>query len=163
MLRRRLLRPSHVFALRLRETREARLWSQARLEDEMTAAGRPIGRKGVTRLEAGERDVSLDEALAFAEVLHTVPAQLFIPPGRALIEVAAERAAFDGDAFRSWFRFGEAFEEVDHARSRADERAVVRAAQALMDAVRIDDEGARREALRAIAVAVSRLENADTS
>src|SRR5688500_17476466 len=74
------LKPSEVFASRLRELRISRGMSQAELAKRMTAVGRPISKVGLLRIESGARGISLDEAIALIAELHAVPPHLLTPP-----------------------------------------------------------------------------------
>ncbi len=74
-------RPEQVFAARVREMRERYGWSQQRLAKAMSARGLAIGANmaapmhidpsGVTRLERGDRQIRLDEAVLLAEIFDT--------------------------------------------------------------------------------------------
>lgn len=64
-------RPSEIFARHLRLTREERRMSQADLAKRIGTS-----KTTVLRTESGQRDVSLDEALALAAVLDLTPMQL---------------------------------------------------------------------------------------
>jgi transcriptional regulator with XRE-family HTH domain len=99
------MRPSEVFALRLRETREARQQSQVKLAQRMTDAGTPISNRAVRAIERGERGISLDEALAFAAVLNAVPAYLLTPPDKVWVEVT-DVVSVDGAGIRAFLRYG---------------------------------------------------------
>ncbi len=96
---RRALDIGHVFAYRLRDTRRAKGWDQARLADEMTRRGFPaITRSAISKIEAGRfgaggdygeepirrgqtapRQVSLAEAIGFAVALGVSPTSLILP------------------------------------------------------------------------------------
>ena len=87
--RRRLegLRPSEIFARRLREVRTARGESQETLAQTMTERGAcPLSKAALLRIEKGKgfdeggRGLSLDEAIALAAVLNAAPAHLLTPP-----------------------------------------------------------------------------------
>lgn len=152
-------RVSDVFRQRLRETRTARNLTQGELGARMREAGHPtIDKVAVLRIEKGERGLSLDEALAFASVLHAVPAQLFTPPGDELVSIT-ENYAVDGADMRAWLRYGDAL--IAHSGDLPEElwqdRAVQKmavAAIALVDAMRNDDKAGKVDAYHAIEAAL---------
>ena len=159
------MRPSEVFAGRLRETRKARGgMSQTELAERMTDAGRPLSRAALLRLESGSRGLLLDEALALAVCLWVAPAHLLTPPDGAVVGLTDKMAV---DDLRDWFATGNPFpfpvwpaEPRDEDRAllnRNFERSVASYAQALIDADKAGDEDGRRAALRAIRAAVERL------
>jgi transcriptional regulator with XRE-family HTH domain len=100
------LRPSAVFATRLRETRLARGFSQAELARRMREHGQQMSKAAVLRIESGDRGLSLDEALAFAWVLNAVPAHLLSPPEGEGVMLTAD-AGLDGSGLRNWLLFGD--------------------------------------------------------
>jgi transcriptional regulator with XRE-family HTH domain len=99
--------PSHVFARRLRETREDRGLSQRQLAEAMTAVGRPMDRIAVHRMEKipPERVVSLDEMLGFAKVLEIAPALLISPPDREHVWIT-NGVGYKGGEVRNWLVWG---------------------------------------------------------
>ena len=73
-------RPAQVFARRVREARERRGWSQARLAAEMTRVGYPKTRETLTKLEGGKyRNASVDDVFAIAAALGVPPVHLLVP------------------------------------------------------------------------------------
>jgi transcriptional regulator with XRE-family HTH domain len=148
-------RVSDVFRARLFETRKARSgMSQAALAQAMGEAGYRMDKAAVTRIENGERGISLDEAFAFASVLSAVPAQLFTPPGNEDV-CLTENVAVNGAGMRAWLQYGDAFvaqsgdlpEEL--VRDRALEAMAVYAL-ALVDAKRNEDKAGIQDAYRAL-------------
>jgi transcriptional regulator with XRE-family HTH domain len=145
------LRPSEVFAQRLREIRDARRLTQAELAEKMTRAGRPMNKLAVLRVERGERKVSLDEALAFAYVLGAVPAHLLSPPDDEHVAVT-DQFEMDGEGMRGWLRFGLDLiaDAGDLGPERVEElrlRGIAVLARAYLDAVAGNDKAGRRDAL----------------
>src|SRR5215212_2986864 len=133
------LSPSEAFALRLRETRRARELSQTELARRMTAAGHPMTKAGLLRLENGDRRLTLDEAFALAQVLEAVPAHLLSPPeDREVYVFTTDTSGYDGEALRSWLRFGHPWEEAwierEGARNHRIEGEITRHSLALVDA-----------------------------
>ena len=72
--------PNEVFRRRLREVREARGVSQYDLVRELRALGYPMRQPAITRIERGQRKVSLDEAVAIAAALNVLPERLYRTP-----------------------------------------------------------------------------------
>ena len=73
-------RPSQVLGAQLRAMRERQRLTQQELSEEIeqrTAA--PFDRALIARIEAGKRNVSLDEAFVLAAALGVRPANLFFP------------------------------------------------------------------------------------
>jgi transcriptional regulator with XRE-family HTH domain len=68
-----------VFARQVRDTRERKKWTQSDLANRLESLGYPIDRSAIARIEMGKRDVSLDEALAFAVALGVPPGSLILP------------------------------------------------------------------------------------
>lgn len=149
---------SQVFAYRLRQKREAERISQPALAERMTQRGHPMSKGALLRLENGGRKVSLDEALAFAEVLEAVPVQLLSPPEGAMVYPTNQRG-YDGSALRSWLRFGEAFHEEATASEGRLGTEILAHARALVDAHRGGkDIPGQKDAILAIIAAVRRQE-----
>jgi transcriptional regulator with XRE-family HTH domain len=72
--------PVEVVARRMRELREKRRLSGARLAERMREAGIPWQRDTVANLENGRRaSVGVDELLALAAVLEVAPTHLLVP------------------------------------------------------------------------------------
>ena len=61
--------PDSVFAQRLRETRKVAGLTQQQLADLMSTAGHKMHRSAIAKIEAGDRPVSVGEAVQFAGVL----------------------------------------------------------------------------------------------
>ena len=76
-------------AARVAREREAAGWTPAQLAERLTAAGCPINLRAIYRIEAGERSISFDEAVAFAKVFGTTLDDLTTSP-EALDERLAE-------------------------------------------------------------------------
>ena len=67
------------FAVRIREERERRHWSQADLAKAMSAVGWPWYPQTVHRIESGTRKVSVGEAKSLAEIFGTIVDRLTWP------------------------------------------------------------------------------------
>lgn len=161
----RWMRPSEVFARRVRETRKARGLSQTELAARMTERGRPLSRPALQQLETGNRGVSLDEALALAMCLDAAPANLLSPAADALLALT-DNCAVDGEALRTWFATGDALVGAAWpATPGADDRAALDVilsetlssqAVAFVDALRAKDKSGIKTLYRAMGEAVDR-------
>ena len=108
-----MLRPSEVFARRLRETRKARGITQEALAEMLTRAGIPMSKTallGIERAADGDRareprSLSLDEALAIAAVLNAAPSNMLAPPEGSVVQIT-DRIATDSIGFREFLRYG---------------------------------------------------------
>jgi hypothetical protein len=160
------LRPSEVFAARLREVRKARPGaSQDALAQMMTDAGRPLSKAALLRIEKGKsfeeggRGLLLDEALALAVTLNAAPAHLLSPREGDYI-MLTDNLGMDADGLRDWLALGlvgfePAPESQKKDRLEADVRRRVAAlAGALVDAYRGKDERGTKDAVEAIFRAV---------
>ena len=99
------IRPSEVVGQRLRAARERKPWTQLELATAMTAAGWPIDRSTIAKIESGGvrgENVALNEFLAFAIVLGVSPIYLIVPDSdKARITLTAEYS-LDRETFRWW-------------------------------------------------------------
>lgn len=98
-------RPSLVFGRRLQERRRALDLSQAELGEAMTRAGYEMGKTAVLRVENGTRELKLDEAIAFAQVLNLPFAYLLEPAPDGMVALT-ENFATDGDGMTRWLVTG---------------------------------------------------------
>jgi transcriptional regulator with XRE-family HTH domain len=146
-------RPSKVFGTRLRELRRARRLTQEELAERMRAAGYPLSKSAIVRIEKDERGISLDEALALTLALGGVFAQMLTPAGEDQVAVH-DSYGFDGDALRSWLRTGDPFTGGREEQLAEIDEIVVRRAQALVDAGRNNDNAGAQEAIDALAEAL---------
>lgn len=155
------LKPSEVFAVRLRETRIARRISQTELARLVTERGVPMSKAAVLRVENRERGLSLDEALALTMALNAVPAYLLSPPEGTVVAVN-DSFAMDGAGIREWLRYGlwnwEPAPDEGHedGKRHAFQRNLAALALALVDAVRGNDKAGLRDAERSIIREVAR-------
>jgi len=159
--------PSKVFAQRLRETREARGLSQSELAQMLTDRGRPMNTTALLRVESGERKLSLDEAIALADVLQAAPANLLSPPDGSYVALTDNKGV-DGDGIRNWLLTGvgivvwpEPARAEDETKLRAWlDRELERGAVALADALRGHDKSGIKAAGGAILGAVEKYRKA---
>jgi transcriptional regulator with XRE-family HTH domain len=88
------LRPTQVFANRLREVRDKAGLSQEDVRQRLEDMGYELSRSAIAQIELGRRRVTLDEALALAVALGVAPVHLMVPfEDEAVI---SEDAADDG-------------------------------------------------------------------
>ena len=99
------MRPSEVFALRLRETRKTRPLSQTQLAKKTTEAGRPMTKAALLGIEKGTRGLGFDEAFALTQALPASFANLLSPPDGAMI-APTENLLMDGGSLRQWLLTG---------------------------------------------------------
>ena len=99
------LRPSQVFARRVREVRERQRWSQEDLARRLGELGLSMDRAQVARIERRDRKVSIDEAFVLAHALSVSPEYMLIPLTSAEPEVliTPELAVTPRQA-RQWLR-----------------------------------------------------------
>ncbi|MFF9087745.1 helix-turn-helix domain-containing protein [Streptomyces sp. NPDC014991] len=83
----------HV-GLTVRDLRERQGISTTVMAERLTALGRRIAQSGVTRLEAGQRRIDVDDLTALAAVLGVRPASL-LPSGAPLDPCASGEHAYD--------------------------------------------------------------------
>lgn len=103
------VRASDVFRKQLRVTRVERGLTVRELARRMTDASCRMTASTISDIETGKRkSVSLDEALAFAQVLWVSLAHLLSPDdGQVLAPVPT--IGYDGDTVRSWLAMGVGF------------------------------------------------------
>jgi transcriptional regulator with XRE-family HTH domain len=70
--------PSEVFRRRLREVRKLKGWTQQNLAAALGRAGVELNEFVITRMESGNRRVSVDEAIAIATVLGVSPLHMLV-------------------------------------------------------------------------------------
>jgi transcriptional regulator with XRE-family HTH domain len=148
------VRPSKVFIARLKELREARGYSRGAVARMMAAAGRPMSKLILLRIESGERGLPLDDALALADVLGVAPAHLLTPPDGQMVCLTDKRSV-DGAGMRNFLRFGHPMlagtPEGKRARLSATlEEIVLAQAQAFVDATHGGDQAGKLDALQAL-------------
>ncbi|MCQ9389720.1 helix-turn-helix domain-containing protein [Brevibacterium sp. 50QC2O2] len=73
---------THV-ANNIRTARQAIGMDLRTLSDGMAQAGRKLSPSGISKLEAGDRRVDVDDLIVIAYLLRTSPAALLTPPGKA--------------------------------------------------------------------------------
>jgi transcriptional regulator with XRE-family HTH domain len=99
------LSPTQVVAKRVREVRERRRMTAAKLAAEMTRVGIPWDRGTVAKLETGRRaNVSVAELLALAYVLAVAPVHLLVPLEDKTPYQATPTQVEPAGAVRDWVR-----------------------------------------------------------
>lgn len=161
------MRPSAVFAQRLRETRKARALSQEELARRMGEVGRPLGKASLVRVENETREPTLDEAFGLGQVLAAAPANLLSPPdGKFFAPI--DGSAVDADGLRNWLLTGigvtvwpDPPREEDRDKLRVWLQNTVTAhAGALADASRVNSQAGIIAAVDAIIAAVRQYQEA---
>jgi transcriptional regulator with XRE-family HTH domain len=94
-------RPSDVAAERIRALRKRHGWTQQQLADRLRGLGSPIDRVAITKIEAGQRGLPLDEAFLFAFALDVAPINLFLPLEDEDVQIAARTVASSA-LLRGW-------------------------------------------------------------
>jgi transcriptional regulator with XRE-family HTH domain len=111
------LKPSQVFAKRLREVRTRRKWSMRQLSERLEELGVKLNTSQIAKIETGVRDISLDEALSIALALGVSPLHLFIPIEEVQQVALAPNFTQAPTVARTWVRGGTlpfAANEEDH-------------------------------------------------
>ena len=114
------MRPSEVFAARLRKVRNARELTQTELAYRVESGGVPMNRAALLRIESGVRGLSLDEAFAITAALPAAFAHMLTPPDDASLRLD-DKLAIDGSdrEWREWIRTSP--ERRTPGRSREDD------------------------------------------
>ncbi len=92
------IRPSDAFRRAVREMRKRRGWSAEELAERLR-----VDRSTVTKLEKGERGVSLDDAFSYAATLGVQPSAMIAPRDATPVQITATESV-DGHIFRAWLR-----------------------------------------------------------
>jgi transcriptional regulator with XRE-family HTH domain len=71
--------PSEAAAEELRRVRTRKGWNQQQLADRLDELGAPIDRATISKIETGERRITLDEVFWFSHALGVSPATLILP------------------------------------------------------------------------------------
>lgn len=95
--------PSEVLAARVVELRKRHGWSQAELADRMSSYGLGWGPTTVTKVEKGDRQVSVDEFVALAYVLGVSPAALVTPTAYRAGLAVTPNTTLAGPTVWRWF------------------------------------------------------------
>jgi transcriptional regulator with XRE-family HTH domain len=99
------IRPSAIFGARLRAARKARDLSLEQVARALSATGRSVSKASLVRLERGERDPGLDEALALAWWFSASPTAWLTPRDDEALQVG-EHDALDPPTAQEWLRYG---------------------------------------------------------
>lgn len=93
-----------AFAIRLRQAREARGWTQEQLSDLVKEAGVPLERVTIARLEKGRRKASIGELVALAACLDVSPLYLLAPGRLETGVMITPRRTIESWQFLLWSR-----------------------------------------------------------
>jgi transcriptional regulator with XRE-family HTH domain len=91
------------FSERLRELRESRHLNQQQLAERLSQFDISLDRSAIAKIENLKRDVSVEDAVAFAAALNVSPITLMSPRG-AKPAVAIGNMSMNADQFRDWAR-----------------------------------------------------------
>ena len=161
--------PSVVFAKRLRVIREDRGKSRPQLARELTDAGRPMSKLALLRIENGDRKLSLDEALALAQILYVAPAHLLTPTEGELVWLT-NGVGLEGQELRDFLLTGQPVQAWPETPIEEDvaslelilEGALAAYAVALVDAMRGGDRAGAKAAVDAMGKAVDHTDRPST-
>jgi transcriptional regulator with XRE-family HTH domain len=97
--------PRQLADIRMRKKKDSgrRSWSQEDLANRLTALGLKIDQSAISRIEAGEREVSIDELFYLAAALGVSPLHLMVPTDFAEVRITPKVTTFADDA-RAWIR-----------------------------------------------------------
>jgi transcriptional regulator with XRE-family HTH domain len=162
-------RPSEVFAEQMRIQRERKGWTQKQLAARLAKLGFLVHQTTIGQWEAGERRISLDEALAISVALDVGPAHMvagsylgltFGPPSIAL---SAKTPPVSARQMRMWVRGQQALWGQDEKRystegapdewfamQRAGVMVLLREVQELVDAWADNDRESAVEIIDAL-------------
>jgi transcriptional regulator with XRE-family HTH domain len=101
------LTPEEVFAMRVREARKRRGWTQKQLADRLTEIGYPTERTTVVKIEAGGRrsNAPISDVFAFAVAFGVSPVHLLVPlDDEAEVRIVGVAEPMKAPAARAWIR-----------------------------------------------------------
>jgi transcriptional regulator with XRE-family HTH domain len=144
------MRPSEVFAKRLRDRRERTGRTQQQLAKDLDAVGVPMSRYVLMEIEKVGKRIALDDAIGIAASVG-VPLHMLTPPSGASLQITEHLSVAANDVREFLLTGAPWIPDVTHAeRSRsADELfnlEVERLAGALVDAKLDDNQIAAKEA-----------------
>jgi len=100
-----MLLPSEVFRKRLREVRKIKGWTQQDLAAALGRAGVHLNEFVITRMESGNRRVSVDEAITISAVLGVSPVHMLVPLNDdETVQLAPRLPAVRTVDARAWLR-----------------------------------------------------------
>jgi transcriptional regulator with XRE-family HTH domain len=162
-------KPSEIFAEQMRIQRERKGWTQKQLATRLAKLGFLVHQTTIGKWEAGERRITLDEALGISVALDVGPAHMVAGSyldatfGRPTIALSAKTPPVSARQMRKWVRGQQTLWGQDEKRyytevapdewvamQRAGVRGLVRAVQDLVDAWADDDRESAGEIIEAI-------------
>jgi transcriptional regulator with XRE-family HTH domain len=162
-------RPSEAFAEQMRIQRERKGWSQKQLAARLAKLGFDVHQTTIGKWEAGERRITLDEALAISVALDVSPAHMVAGSylggafGRASIGLTANTDPVSPREMRMWVRgqrplwgqdekryYTEVAPDEWVAMQRAGVTTLLRSVQELVDAWADGDRESAGEIIEAI-------------
>lgn len=106
--------PRDAFVAGVIEARKQRGWTQQDVAGRVAALGMNLSHATLSKLEAGSRGVSLDEALALSAALNVSPATLISGALAGINEIAvADSFALSSSAVKRWL-CGQVWVKLDH-------------------------------------------------
>jgi transcriptional regulator with XRE-family HTH domain len=162
-------RPSAVFAEQMRIQRGRRGWTQRQLAARLAKLGLVVHQTKIGKWEAGERRITVDEALAICVALDVSPAHMIAGsysdtnPGESSIALSAATAPVSPRQMRLWVRGLQSLWGQDEKRyytevapdewlamQRAGVIGLLRGVQELVDAWADDDRQSALEIIEAM-------------
>jgi transcriptional regulator with XRE-family HTH domain len=157
-------RPSEMFAEQMRIQRERKGWTQRQLATRLAKLGFLVHQTTIGKWEAGERRITLDEALAISVALDVGPTHMLagsylgLTFNRPSIALSSKTPPVSARQMRMWVRGQQTLWGQDEKRyytevapdewvamQRAGIRGLVHAIQELVDAWADDDHDSARE------------------
>jgi transcriptional regulator with XRE-family HTH domain len=96
--------PSEAAAEELRRVRTRKDWNQQQLADALRKLGAPIDRATISKIETGERRITLDEVFWFAFALGVSPHALILPRGLGSEVAVTPTTTMDTSMALDWLR-----------------------------------------------------------
>jgi transcriptional regulator with XRE-family HTH domain len=162
-------RPSEVFAEQMRIQRGRRGWTQRQLATRLAKLGLAVHQTKIGKWEAGERRITLDEALAISVALDVSPAHMIAGSyseaslGEASVALSAATAPVSPRQMRMWVRGQQSLWGQDEKRyytevardewlamQRAGVSVLLRGVQELVEAWADDDRESALEIIEAL-------------
>jgi transcriptional regulator with XRE-family HTH domain len=168
-------RPSEMFAEQMRIQRERKGWTQKQLAIRLAKLGFLVHQTTIGKWEAGERRITLDEALAISVALDVGPAHMLAGSyldarfSRPSVALSAKTPPVSARQMRMWVRGEQTLWGQDEKRyytevapdewlamQRAGVRGLVRSVQELVDAWADGDSESAGEIIEAISDEIGR-------
>jgi len=96
--------PAEAAAEEVRRVRMRKGWNQQQLADALHELGAPIDRATISKIETGERRITLDEVFLFAFALGVSPASLMLPRPFGSTVAVTPTVALETQEATDWLR-----------------------------------------------------------